>query len=129
VYKAEMSGYEAETRALVSVGQLEVESKKLEVVVGEINLKGEVAEIEAKVKAYETEANLHSTISRDLANIGMQCVASAWGGVSVSAGMSYGFSRGASESFSHSESRGMAYAISNSLQEEHKFKEDTGDGE
>jgi hypothetical protein len=123
VYKAEMSGYEAETRALVSVGQLSVESKKLEVMVGEANLKADIAEIEAKVKAYETEATLRAGISRDLANIGMQCVASAWGGVSVSAGMSYGFSRGSAESFTHTESRGVDYNLTNSLQEEHKFKE------
>lgn len=123
VFKAEMAGFEAETRALVGAGQIQVSAKEVEVKAAEANLKAEMAELEAKIKAYEAEAGLNASISKDLANIGMQCVASAWGGVSVSAGMSYGFSRGASESYAHNESRGVDYNLSNSLQEEHKFKE------
>lgn len=124
IFVAENTGYEAESRALTAAAGITIEEYKLRLQNGDMQLRKAIAETEASIKGYEAEVGIKARISTDMANIAMQCVASAYGAVNASAGMSYGFSRGKSESFTHGETRGVDYNLTNSLQEEHKFKDD-----
>jgi hypothetical protein len=128
VFKAENVGYEAESRSLVAAAGVTIEEYRLRVQNADMQLRKAIAETDASIKGYEAEVGVKARISTDMANIAMQCVASAYGAVNASAGMSYGFSRGKSESFTHGESRDVNYNLGNSLTETHNFKEESGGG-
>lgn len=125
IFTAENVGYEAESRALTAAAGITIEEYKLRLQNGDMQLRKAIAETEASIKGYEAEVGIKARISTDMANIAMQCVASAYGAVNASAGMSYGFSRGKSESFTHGETRGVDYNLTNSLTESHSFKEES----
>lgn len=124
IYKAENIGYEAESRAITSAGQLTVEEYRLKVQSADLQLRKAIAEVEAVVSTYGTEQSLRERVAEGMANISMQLAASAYGAVNASAGISYNSSKSESESKSHSESRGVSYGHSQSLSESHSFQEE-----
>lgn len=123
VYESEVKGYAAETEAISAAGQLTVSEYQLKLQNGELMLRAAIAEVEAIVKAFEAESNLKEKVAADMASIASQTVASAYGSVNANIGLSHSTGRDQSESFNHSESRGVDYNLSQSLGESHLFDE------
>jgi len=124
IFEAENSGFEAETRANTSAATVTIEEYKLRLQNADIQLRKAIAQVEAELKSYESESTLRIGVSKDMANIAMQCVASAYGAVNASAGISFGADESQTETFTHGETRGMSFDATNTLTEAHTFKED-----
>ena len=137
VYKAEVMGYDSETRAISENQKNIVAAYELKIKDADADLRAAIAAAEASVRGYTSEYGLREKVAESMANIAMQAMASAYGAVNASAGLSYSGGESVSESWSHGESRsdsyahsesisnaaGISVALSNSLTESHDFTE------
>ena len=123
--KAEIDGYDSETRAIAANNDSLVKSWSLKIQNADMQLRAAIAEAESSVKGYATEYGLREKVAESMANIAMQSVASAYGAVNASAGLSTGVNQSYGESWGHNESREVGWRHSGSLNEsyEHKFEE------
>jgi hypothetical protein len=136
-YKAEISGYDSSTRAVSDNQKNVLQSYALKIQDADNELKAAIANIDASIRGYGTEYSLREKVAESMANIAMQAMSSAYGAVNASAGLSYNGSESLSESWGHSESRSDSYGhsesisvsssisatLSNTLSEEHTYKE------
>lgn len=123
VFDSEVKGYDAETRAVSASNQTTVEEYKLKILNADNQLKTAIAEIESSLKGYEIESSLRERVAEAMANIAMQTVASSYGSVNMSAGLSHQTGVRLSESFNHSETRTDSHGRSNTLSEAHNYEE------
>lgn len=123
IYKAEVLGYETETKAISANQTILLESKRLELQNADMTLRAAIANAQNAIGAYNSESSLREKVAESMANIAMQTVASAYGAVNASAGLSYSGSESLGESWTHGESRGVDWKHGGSLSEDHKFEE------
>lgn len=123
-YKTEVIGYDAETRAIAENKKVELGAYGLMVQAAELELRRQIAELENTLGGYSSESSLREKVAESMANIAMQAVASAYGAVNASAGLSYSGSESLSESVNHSSSRSDSYVHSESLNESHTYEEE-----
>lgn len=137
VYSAQMSGYEAETRAVTETQKGMVAEWELRVKTADSDMHAQLGEIDAMVKAYSAEYGLRERVAESLTNVSAQTLASMYGAVNASAGISNSYNASESESWGHSESRGISIghsesvsvslgessSMGNSLTESHEYKE------
>jgi len=124
IFEADVKGYDAETRAQSAAQQIIIEEYKLKLQNGDIQLRKAIAEIEAELQAFGTESSLREKIAEAMANIAMQSVASAYGSVNASVGLSHQTGRSEADHYTHSEGRTIGYDITNTLHESHPFEEE-----
>jgi len=115
VYKAEVDGYSSETSAVAENQKNILQAYALKIQDADNELKGAIASAEASIKGYGTEYSLREKVAEALANVAMQAMASAYGAVNSSAGLSYSGSENVSQSWGHSESRSESFTHSESL--------------
>ena len=123
-FKAEVIGYEAETRALSANQSAQSDDNKIRLGVAELELRKQIAQIEATISAYGSESSLKEKISNDMAQIAAQAVASALNAVNASASYGYSGSESRSESYGHSESISESHGFSSSVSESHDYQHD-----
>lgn len=116
VYDSEVKGYDSETRAISENAKTQIASYGLKIENARIQLEGDIANAKSILDGYTSESKLRSDVATAIANIGMQSMASAYGAVNASAGVSYSGSESQSETVAHSESRGVStsHSIANS---------------
>ena len=100
-----------------------VEEYKLKIQNADLQLRKAIAEVEAAISAFGAESQLRERVAEAMANIAMQAVASAYGAVNASAGLSHSTGKSEQESITHSEQREVSYRIGNDLNEIHQFKD------
>jgi len=132
-FKAEVAGYDSETRAISENQKNILQVYALKIQDAENQLKAATASAENAVKSWGTEYSLRERVAESMANVAMQSMASAYGAVNSSAGLSYSAGESLSESWSHSENRGETWShsesigatvsLGNSLSESHEYKE------
>jgi len=115
VYKVEVMGYEAETKAITENQKNIIAEYELKIKDADADLRAAIAAAEASVQGYTAEYSLREKVSADMANIAMQAMASAYGAVNASAGLSYNGSESKGESWSHGETRSDSYNHSEQL--------------
>lgn len=135
VYKTEIAGYDSQTKAISENQKNLVAAYELRMKDARNDLDAAIASAEAEVRGYVGEYSLREKVAESMANIAMQAMASAYGAVNSSAGLSYNGSESLSESWGHSESRSDNYShsegvsatvsvgIDNKLNENHSFDE------
>jgi hypothetical protein len=137
VYSAQVDGYESQSRAVTEQQKGLVAEWELRVKNADSDMQAQLGEIDAQVKAYGSEYGLRERVAESLTNVSAQALASMYGAVNASAGISNSYNAGESESWSHSESRGISIghsesigsslgissSISNDLRESHDYKE------
>jgi len=122
-FDAEVRGYDSETKAISENQRTQIESYRLKIQNGEMQLKAAIATAENILGGYTAESSLREKVAEAMANIAMQSVASAYGSVNASVGLSHQTGRSESETYSHGETRSIGYDVNNSLQESHAFEE------
>jgi hypothetical protein len=137
VYSAQVDGYESESRAVTEKQKGLVAEWELRVKNADADMQAQLGEIDAQVKAYSTEYGLREKVAEVLTNVHGQALASMYGAVNATAGISNSYNAGESESWNHSESRGihighsesigsslgLSASLSNDLRESHDYKE------
>ena len=122
-FDADVRGYDAETRAISEDKRTQIESYRLKIQNGDMQLRAAIASAENILGGYTSESSLREKVAEAMANIAMQSVASAYGSVNASVGLSHQTGRSESESYTHGENRSIGYDINNSLPEGHSFEE------
>jgi hypothetical protein len=105
---------------------ISVEETKLKLANADLQLKALIASAETQLGGYSAEYGLREKVVSSAANVAMQTVASAYGSLNMSVGMSYSSGIQHQESVSHSESRQMGFDMQQSLSENHSFEEEAG---
>jgi len=137
VFSAEISGYESESRAITDQQKGLVAEWELRVKNAEADMQAQLGEIDVMVKAYAAEYGLREKVAESLTNVSSQTLASMYGAVNASAGVSNNFSSGQSNSFNRSESLSESVSrsegisvnlnesssLSNTLNESHNYEE------
>jgi hypothetical protein len=103
-----------------------LEETKYRLANAELQLKALISKAEIELGAYTSEYSLREKVATSEANIAMQAVASAYGSVNMSAGLTYSSGMQHSESTNHSESRSDGTDRQASLSESHMFEEEAG---
>jgi len=122
-FDAEVRGYDAETRAISENQRTQIESYRLKIQNADLALKAAVAGAENILGGYTSESSLREKVAEAMANIAMQSVASAYGSVNASVGLSHQTGRHQGETFNHGETRSIGWDVNNSLNEGHSFEE------
>lgn len=112
IYKSEVIGYDSETKAISENQKTQIDSYKVKIENARLQLEAAVAEADASIRGYVSESSLKERVAESMANIAMQAMASAYGAVNASAGISYNGSESQSESVGHTESRSVAVSHS-----------------
>ena len=99
-----------------------VEKFKEEIAAAALQVQADIAVLEAEVSAYNAIQALRERLAESFANIAMQGFASSIGSINTNLGMSHQTGRDQSETFSHTESRGMSYNRDQSETESHPFE-------
>jgi hypothetical protein len=137
VYKSEIAGYEVESRVLTENQKAIIEGYKLKIQNAQAELSAAIAEVDAAVKGYTAEYGLREKVAEALTNVASQTIASAYGAVNASAGISFNGGMSKSESYGHNESRSESWghsesisgnlsvssSLSNDLKESHDYQE------
>jgi len=123
-FDAEVRGYDSETKAISENQRTQIESYRLKIQNADLELRAAVAEAENSLGGFISESSLREKVAEAMANIAMQSVASAYGSVNASVGLSHQTGRSQSESFSHGETRSIGWDINNNLSEGHSFEHD-----
>ena len=133
IYKAEIAGYDSETKAISENQKNIIAAYELKISNASKELEAAIASADGALRGYGTEYSLREKVAEAMANVAMQSMASAYGAVNSSAGLSYsagesvseswGHSEGRTESFTHGESISAYASLSNNLTETHSYKE------
>jgi hypothetical protein len=128
VFKADVDGFKAETEALTSEQNAILNEYKLRLEHARLDLDAQIAMANNALQGYGAESSLSEKVSSSMANIAAQVVASAYGSVNASAGLSYNGSESVGETYGHSETRGNSATwsedvnYSQALHESHPFE-------
>ena len=132
-YRSDVAGYEAETQALLDNKKNILQSFALKIQDAENELKAATTNAGNAINGYSTEYSLREKVAESMANVAMQAMASAYGAVNASAGLSYNGGESVNESWSHNESRGETWShgeslsanisLDNRLNENHSYEE------
>jgi hypothetical protein len=121
VIKAEIEGYDSETKAIASNYNTQIAAWGLKIQNADLQLRAAITNADSSLKAFVSESSLREKVAEAMANIAMQSVASAYGAVNASAGLTTQTSHGENETWSHGESRSIGMNISSGLSETHPF--------
>lgn len=124
VYEAEIKGYDAEQKAINANQMVIVENNKAMISKADVQLRAIIAKIESSLEGYKSEMALRERVSKDMADIASQSVASALSSTNVSASMGYSGGESRSESYNHSESVSQNDSFSSSISESHSYEHD-----
>jgi len=110
VFMAESQGYGEQVRAQVASDQNQISMLKLNIDNARNELDGQIAAANALVEDYKAETGIKAAVSRDMAQIAQQAIASALNSVSATAGMSYSGHEGYTQSVGSSVSLGESHS-------------------
>ncbi len=119
--RAEIEGYDAETRAIAANYDTQIRAWGLKLQNADMTLRAAIANADTALRGYTAESSLREKVAESMANIAMQSVASAYGSVNASAGLTAASSHQEGESWSHSEGRSIQMGISGNINEHHTF--------
>lgn len=114
VFTAESQGYGEQVRALTAADSNKMAMLKLSIDNARNALDAQIAEVNANIEDYKAETGIKAAVSRDMAQIAQQAIASALNSVSATAGMSYSGHEGYTQSVGNSVS----------LSESHSYEHD-----